>query len=502
MASKLREMVISVDANETRVAVLEDRVLVELYVERGTKSVVGNVYLAKVKDVLPGMEAAFVDVGLKKNAFLHVDEVIDHENGEGPRQIKDLLKAGQDVLVQVVKDPMGTKGARVTTHITLPGRYLVLMPYSDFLGISRRLVDEARERLHAIAEEIKPKNMGLIVRTAADGVSSEDLKADLKFLVRLWRKVQRQVKEAQAPETVYTDMDLALRMVRDDFSNRFQRLVVDDKATQDKITSFLSKTSPALVKRVTFHREKTPLFDKYGITEQMMSALGRKVWLKSGGYLAIDKTEALTAIDVNTGKYVGKSSLEETITRTNLEAAPEIARQLRLRDIGGMIILDFIDMERESDREKVYAALTEALAEDRTKSRVVEISSLGLVEMTRKNVTDGLVEVLTDTCPTCGGLGRVVSDETLRIEAERSVIRLARTHRSQAFLFAVDPKTLDLLLEPGRDRLAEMRKATEKWISLMADPTCKPGEVKLVIEGKVPQVEKHLTMGRAGTFLD
>jgi ribonuclease G len=509
VAAPLKEMAISIDPNETRVAVLENGTLVELYIEREKHSIVGNVYLAKVKDVLPGMEAAFVDIGQKKNAFLFVDEVAPAEEadpvadvevvGEAPaprkRRIQDLLSPGQTIPVQVTKDPMGTKGARVTMHITLPGRFIVLLPGADFLGVSRRLPDDERDRLHEICTPIRPKGVGMIVRTAAEGASAEDLANDIAFLRRLWRKISKSISEAGSTELLYSDMDLALRTVRDDFSAQFTRLIVDDKHAYSKISAFLGKAQPALLKRLVLHKDRQPLFERLGIDTQMATALGRKVWLKSGGYLTIDETEALTAIDVNTGKYVGKRSLEETITKTNLEAAAEIGRQLRLRDIGGIIVLDFIDMEDEKNRQKVFSALTEVLAADRTKTRVVEISQLGLVEMTRKNVAEGLLDVLTDVCPCCGGTGHVPSDDTLRADAERRMRALLVSRRSQAFLFATDPKTAALLADPKNDRVAALRQMTGKFIALVEDHACSAGEVRVVIEGKVPQVEKVMGGG-------
>ncbi|HSK47170.1 MAG TPA: Rne/Rng family ribonuclease, partial [Coriobacteriia bacterium] len=405
MAEITREMLISHDTHETRVAIVEDRRLAELYIERPKRSVVGNVYLGKVRDVLPGMQAAFVDIGLEKNAFLYVDEVVTPEDVPGAprRDIQSVLKPGQQLMVQVLKDPMGTKGARVTTEVTLPGRFLVLMPFSPFIGISRKLEDEERERLERAIEPLVPEGIGVIVRTAATGSSEKELEGDLEFLLRLWKRVQNQAREGLAPEVVYTEMDVALRLVRDAFGEDFRRLVIDDKRLYEKVVSFLRKTAPKLLRRVQLHKEKAPLFDAYGLQRDIDSAVLREVPLPSGGYLTIDKTEALTAIDVNTGSYVGRKSLEDTVVRTNLEAATEAVRQLRLRDIGGIIVIDFIDMEDATNRQAVLARLNAAFERDRTKTRVSDMSRLGLVELTRKNVTDGLYGVLTEPCPTCKG---------------------------------------------------------------------------------------------------
>ena len=489
-----REMLISHDDSETRVAVVEDGQVVELYVERARRSVVGNVYLAVVRDVLPGMQAAFVDIGLEKNAFLYVDEVVAPEGLDAaPRRgIEQMLRPDQQVVVQVLKDPMGTKGARVTAEITLPGRFLVLMPFSDFVGVSRKLPDAERERLHDIVSEAASGGIGLIARTAAAGASAEDLRADLEFLQRLWKRVTQQAADALAPEVIYTEMDLALRFVRDVFSQDFKRMVVDDRATSEKIVAFLKKTSPQLVRRVSAHREKAALFDHFGVSAQIESVLDRVVRLPSGGYIAIDQTEALTAIDVNTGSYTGRTSLEDTIVRTNLEAADEVVRQLRLRDIGGIIVIDFIDMETGADRAIVFDRLNAALQRDRTKTRVSEISRLGLVEMTRKNVTDGLYDVLTDVCPTCRGRGRVLSEETRRITVEREMRQILTRGRSAAFLFGLDPETYAIVNQPGRNVLATLRAETRKQLAIVVDPDCGPAEVRVLIEGKAGSIERAL----------
>lgn len=486
MADVMREMLISHDTSETRVALLEDRELVELYVERPKRSVVGNVYLGKVRDVLPGMQAAFVDIGLEKNAFLYVDEVVAPEGVEGlpKRDIQSLLRPGQQIMVQVLKDPMGTKGARVTTDITLPGRFLVLMPFSEFVGVSRKLPDEERERLHAIIEPHVPPGTGIIVRTVAQGVEEKELVSDLEFLFRLWRRVEHQAHEGLSPEVIYTEMDLALRMIRDVLSDSFRRLYVDDRSLFEKAVSFLKKTSPALVKRVELYGDRTPLFEAYALQPTIDSALKRVVVLPSGGHITIDRMEALTAIDVNTGRFVGKRSLEDTIYRTNLEAAEEVVRQLRLRDIGGIIVVDFIDMEDASHKAQLLARFNACLERDRTKTRVTEISRLGLVEMTRKNVTEGLYGTFTEPCPCCSGEGRVLSRATRRIAAERRMREILASGRSGAYLFALNPETYELVMEPGRNTLATLRSQTGKQISIVAEADVEPTEVRVLIEGK------------------
>jgi ribonuclease G len=481
-----REMLISHDTNETRVAFIENRELVELYIERPKRSSVGNVYLGKVTDVLPGMQAAFVDIGHEKNAFLYVDEIIIPDGAEDlpRREIQMLVRVGQQIMVQVIKDAMGTKGARVTTDISLPGRFLVLMPFSDFVGVSKKLPDEERDRLHEIVSRYAPEGVGVIVRTVAQGASERDLSSDLEFLLRLWKRVNHQATEALAPEVIYTEMDLALRLVRDVFSEEFRRLVIDDRMTFEKVTSFLKKTSPQLVRNVQLYKDKVALFDQYGLQSTIDGALRRTVALGSGGYLTVDKTEALTAIDVNTGRFVGKRNLEETILKTNLEAAEEVVRQLRLRDIGGIIIVDFIDMEESASKSALMDRLTRALERDRTKTRVSEISRLGLVEITRKNVTDGLYGVLTEACPTCGGEGRVVSRTTRRIAVERRMREILRNGKSNAYLFGLAPTTFDLVSAPGLNVAATLRAETGKQVSIVPDDEAGATEVRILIEGK------------------
>ena len=432
------------------------------------------------------MQAAFVDIGLEKNTFLYVDEVVTPEGLEGlpRRDIQSLLKPGQQIMVQVTKDPMGTKGARVTTEITLPGRFLVLMPFSEFVGVSKKVPDAERERLHAIVSTYVPPKMGVIVRTVAQGATERDLQTDMEFLLRLWKRVNHQSTEALAPEVIYTEMDLALRLVRDVFAEEFRRLVIDDKSTFEKVVSFMKKTSPELLRKVQLYKDKTSLFETYDLQSSIDSALRRTVALPSGGYLTIDKTEALTAVDVNTGKFVGKKSLEETILRTNLEAADETVRQLRLRDIGGIIVVDFIDMEDSSHKTMLLDRLSTALDRDRTRTRMSDVSRLGLVEITRKNVTDGLYGVLTEPCQCCGGEGRVVSRTTRRIAVERRMREILRTGKSNAYLFGLNPQTYELVTAPGLNTAASLRAETGRQVSIVADEEAGPTEVRILIEGR------------------
>ncbi|MCL6473414.1 MAG: Rne/Rng family ribonuclease [Firmicutes bacterium] len=491
-----RELMVSVDDFETRAAVLEDRELVEIYLERReAPSIVGNIYLGRVKDILPGMQAAFIDIGIERNAFLYVEEIIFQKGSElePAPPIQHLLKPGQDILVQVIKEPMDSKGARVTTQITLPGRYLVLLPYSDFVGASRRLPDEERHRLKEICEQIKPRGKGLIARTAAEGADLADLRADVKRLLLYWRKISRRVRESTPVQLIYQEPQLALRIVRDLFSSDFKRLVIDSENEYKEIIEFLKSTEPDLAKRVEYYTERLPLFDKYNINQDIENATKRKVWLRSGGYISIDHTEALTAIDVNTGKYVGKTTLEQTIFRTNLEAAEEIVRQLRLRDIGGIIVIDFIDMQDPANREEVSRVLSEALASDRTKNRVIEISKLGLVEMTRKNVSQGLLEFQAETCPCCHGLGVILSEATVGIQNYRQIKKIVATHISQSFIFKINPRGKSFLEQKGKLEGNVLYLDWGKKAYLIFDDTVPAGKPEMVEEGTEAEIERSLS---------
>ncbi len=406
-------MVITEHGERDQIAVLEERDLVQHYVTRqGARSMVGNVYLGRVQNVLPGMEAAFVDVGRGRNAVLYAGEVnwsVEDLEGAPPR-IEHVLKSGQSVLVQVTKDPIGGKGARLTAQISLPGRYLVMAPDSNVTGISRRLPDAERRRLKPIYRKIKPDAHGLIVRTAAEGASEEELTGDLERLVREWTAIEKHAKRAKAPAVLYEEPELTLRAVRDLFTDEeYRELVTDSPRIFELITDYLRDIAPDLLAKVRLHQGPLPAFEEFHIVEQIHKGLDRKVWLPSGGYLIIDRTEALTVVDVNTGKSVGRTNLEETVVNTNVEAAREIARQLRLRDIGGMIVIDFIDMLLEQNKSKVIDAMKEALAQDKSRSQVFDISPLGLLEVTRKRVSGGLLDAFSETCPTCEGRGVLIT---------------------------------------------------------------------------------------------
>src|SRR5438067_828774 len=470
-----RELVISVDVSEQRVAVLEDDKVAEAYLERPERrSIAGNIYKGRVENVLPGMEASFIEIGLEKNGFLYVDEIVtpELEGRRRDRKITDLVSRGQEVLVQAVKDPMKSKGARLTTEISLPGRFLVYVPSGEGLGVSRRLEDPERARLRDILKAIELPKGGIIVRTAAEGASAEDIEADLLFLTRLWKAIQHRAKEMAAPNLVYQEAELPLRVVRDLFTEDFERAVVDDERTHRRIVGYLKKTSPHMVERVERYRNKEPLLEAYGVEAEIRSTLSRRVDLPSGGYLVFDYAEAFTVIDVNTGRFVGSrgkgagARLEDTITKNNLEAVKEVVRQLRLRDIGGIIVIDFIDMANPKNRATVEEALKTELERDRTKTYVVEISPLGLVEMTRQNVTDGPREILTRKCPVCEGDGIVVSDASVAIDIERKLRGLAARSRHKAFKVAVNDHVADVLIGSGASRLTEIETHARRRLVL------------------------------------
>jgi ribonuclease G len=493
LPSAKRELLVSVDVGEQRVAVLEDDRVAEVYLERpDRRSIAGNIYLGQVDNVLPGMEAAFVEIGLEKNGFLYVDEIVgpELEKGHG-RRIQDLISRGQTILVQAVKDPMKTKGARLTTQISLPGRFVVFVPQGEGLGVSRRLEDDERARLKDILKKLNVKEGGVIVRTAAEGASEEDIERDLVFLQRLWKSIEAKAKTASAPELIYQEAELPLRVTRDLFTGDFERALVDNDQAFKRITGYLKKTSPHMVERVIRYREKAPLMEAFGVEGEIKSTLSRRVDLPSGGYLVFDYAEAFTVIDVNTGRFVGsrgKSAggrLEDTITKNNLEAVKEVVRQLRLRDIGGIIVIDFIDMANPRNRKTVEDALREELERDRTKTYVVEISPLGLVEMTRQNVTEGPREVMTRKCPTCGGDGIVLSEASAAIDMERRLRTLVAGSRSQAYRVELAAPIASALVGPGARRLIELEALTKRRFFLEGKPDMHLDHFVVLAEGKL-----------------
>ncbi len=424
-------MCVHVQESATQLAVLEGLALTEHYVSRrqdDTNQIDGNIYIGRVQNVLPGMEAAFVDIGTPKNAVLYRGDVrYDRDdllpaNGQssgGPHQssarIEDLLRPGQSILCQVTKNPIGAKGGRLTQEVSIPGRFVVLIPGSDSYGISKRLPDEERKRLRRILDEVRPPGHGIIVRTAAEGASADELRRDMTSLLELWEKIDKAAKRTQTPTLLHCEPEMAVRIIREEFNANYRGVVIDDRGLYEEVRAYVATISPELADRVEYYdtdEDPLPIFERFHVHEQLHKALDRKVWLQSGGSLIIERTEALTVIDVNTGKNVGTSNLEETVYRNNLEAAEEIARQLRLRDIGGIIVIDFIDMENERNRADVMRAFRDALARDKTRTQAFDISELGLVQMTRKRISEGLVEAFSSTCPTCNGRG-IVLDEGL-----------------------------------------------------------------------------------------
>jgi len=416
---------VHVKPHVTQIAMLEGRTLVEHYVSRAsdeTSQIDGNVYRGRVQNVLPGMEAAFVDIGIPKNAVLYRGDVhYDRDDIEGgpagsqPR-IEEVLRPGQSILCQVTKNPIGAKGARLTQEVSLPGRFAVLVPNSSAFGISKRLGDNERRRLRRIIDDVRPAGHGLIVRTAAEGATAEELRRDVEGLVEQWKRIEAEAATSDQPRLLYREPALAVRILREELNNEYRAVVIDDVALYEQVRDYVATVSPELAERVEYYDpdvEPLPIFERFHVHEQLHKALDRKVWLPSGGSLIIERTEALTVIDVNTGKNVGKTNLEETVYRNNLEAAEEVARQLRLRDIGGIIVIDFIDMEVRDNREKVSSALRAALARDKTRTQVFDISELGLVEMTRKRISEGLLESLSTVCEVCNGRGIVLDQSVL-----------------------------------------------------------------------------------------
>jgi ribonuclease G len=532
-------VLVSVDRGETRVALLESSgtaastrkpaaggsgrrrrkpsgrsagwQVAELYLERrGNRSIVGNIYKGRVDNVLAGLEAAFVDIGLEKNGFLHVDEIVlpgveaprrGRGSGGSGRQITDMLKPGQEIVVQVVKDPLKSKGARLSMDLTIAGRYMVYAPYGEGVGVSRRLDDGERDRLRKEAAKLDLRGGGAIIRTAAQGGKRADLERELLYLFKLNEVLQKRVAETPAPALVFQEADLSVRVVRDIFSASFERAIVDDAKQHHRLVSFFSRTAPELVDQVELWEEETPLFDAFGVEDVLESTLSRRVDLPSGGYLMIDYAEALTVIDVNSGSFIGRGKgarLEDTITKTNLEAADEVVRQLRLRDIGGIIVIDFIDMARARNRDAVLKTLRKALDEDRTKTFVVEISPLGLVEMTRQNVTDGVREIMTRPCPTCDGEGVIKSEETIAIEFERQMRDLAGELAAEAVLLQMNPRVSAEFTGNDARVLRQIEEETGKVFVFEGSEGLPLEHFSVLLEGSREEIIERAVPFRAG----
>ncbi|HET7053133.1 MAG TPA: Rne/Rng family ribonuclease [Solirubrobacterales bacterium] len=509
-----KTILVSADRGETRVAVLEakskggKRNVAELYIERrGRRSIVGNIYKGKVDNVLAGMEAAFVDIGLERNGFLHVDEIVLPNGEQAPkrgrgsgRKITELIKSGQEILVQVVKDPLKSKGARLSMNLSIAGRYLVYAPQGSGVGVSRRLSTSERDRLRKMVDRTYEGPGGLIVRTAAHGAKKSDFVREVGYLHKLYDVLERRSDKIKAPGLVFQEQDLPVRVLRDVFLSDFERAVIDSPKQLERVTGFFQRTAPELVGKVEPYEGTKPLLEKWGIDKEIESTLVRRVDLPSGGYLIIDYTEALTVIDVNSGSFTGrgKGGLEETITKVNTEAAEETVRQLRLRDIGGIIVIDFIDMARAKNRDKVLKTLRKALDADKSKSYVVEVSPLGLVEMTRQNITDGVREILTAPCPTCNGEGVVLSAETVALDGLRQMREMASDHAdAEAFLLRVNPKVAAELIEPDSG-LAELEEETGRQFHFEGGDALAIGTFTLVEAGSRAEIEERALPFKVG----
>ncbi|HEX6039954.1 Rne/Rng family ribonuclease [Longimicrobium sp.] len=509
-----REILMNTTARETRVAILEDDVLVELMVDRPDAArMVGDVYKGRVEAVLPGIQAAFVDIGTEKAAFLHVSDVALDDDDDEPDEpgapddadetpeaaanggggggrrgrkvypaIQDVLKKGQDLLVQVSKEPISTKGPRVTANISLPGRFLVYMPGSSHVGVSRKIEDrEERTRLRTLAREVLPeKSGGIIVRTVSEDLTRETFERELRSLMSTWGQIQKKAKKSRAPAAVHREAKLTAGIIRDLFSQKVDSLTVDSRNVYDEIVAYLEQVDPSLVERVHLYSDSKPLFDAYDLEREIRDAFQRRVNLPSGGYIIMEPTEALVSIDVNTGRYTGKKDPEKTILKTNVDAAREIARQLRLRDVGGIIVCDFIDMETKANRDKVLQELRQHLSRDRARTKAFQVSELGLIEMTRQRVRPSLYHTQTEPCPTCDGTGRIFTPETVVRRIERALRRAGADGKDRQITVRVHPEVALFIIEQEPKFLKELEKSLKLQLALRDDPLMQPDEIRLV----------------------
>ncbi|MEO7718556.1 MAG: Rne/Rng family ribonuclease [Capsulimonas sp.] len=507
-----KEIIVNVGHRETRIAVLDEKLLVELHVEREQR-VVGNLYKAKVDNVLQGMDAAFVEIGLERNAFLYVADILPEDDEEGGGRfrgrdrrdlhIKDLVQRGDQLLVQVVKGPRGTKGSRVSTRVSLPGRFLVLMPEANNLGVSRK-IDESKERdrLKKIVQSFREPGFGVIVRTEAEGRGAAELRQDYLMLTETWREVQAKSKSTQAPALIHQDMGLVYKILRDAFGSDIGRLVIDSPTDYAQAHEIISRISPDLQDRIELYDGEKPIFEFFKIEDDIERLLRRKVPLKSGGSLIIDQTEALVSIDVNSGKFTGTTGLADTILKTNLEATEEIARQLRLRDLGGMIILDFIDMDSPRDKKTVMDAFVKALKDDRSRTKISSISALGLIEMTRKRTGETVDTAMTEICPYCHGLGRVDSAETVSLSVERELRRLAATTQSEAFVVTTHPDVAAHLVGAQGEDLEMLERQLRRSIYVRSGPSWHHVEKYDIDQTSIQKVEQTLAVPRRGQTVE
>jgi ribonuclease G len=501
------EIIVNCSLRETRIAVIEDQQLMEYRVEREER-VVGSIFKGIVQNVLPGMDAAFVDIGLERNAFLYVADILPDESTDNSpaslkrselrrRKIKDLLRPGQELMVQVTKGPRGTKGARVTTRIALPGRYVVLMPEGAQVGVSRKIEDKSeRERLRRLGDQIQPPGFGLILRTECEARTADELRNDVAVLKQIWAQVLDQAKRQRAPACVHRDQTLLYRTIRDVFGEEINKMVIDDPEEYEKVHLVAKVVAPKLRDRIFLYDRETPIFDHYQIEKELDRLLQHKVYLKSGCYLVVDETEALTAIDINTGKMVGGSSLNETILKANLEAADEVCRQLRLRDMGGIIVIDFIDMEPAEDRKQLLSYFSAKLERDRARTRVGRVSSLGLVEITRKRTGESVTEALTDLCPSCQGRGRIASKDTVSLWIERDMRR--RLHEAgNAFLVECHPAVIETLIGADGESVEDLEHEMNRGLYLRASFDV-PFEQYAIKSGTIEEFDRtHMGYRRA-----
>jgi ribonuclease G len=506
-----REILISATPQETRVAILEDDILVEFMVDRpDAERIVGDIYLGQVEAVLPGIQAAFVDIGTDKAAFLHVSDVArdatdddDEDDDEATRKsrryppIQELIQKGERLIVQVSKEPIGTKGPRVTTQVSLPGRFLVYMPYSNHIGVSRKIEDrEERQRLRALAKEVVPEGSGgVIIRTVGEELTREIFEREFKTLLKTWQKIQRRARGARPPALVHREAKLTSGIIRDVFTEKVDALVIDSKEVFNEVKQYLLGVDPELMNRVHLYTEAVPLFDKYGVEDAIREAFQRRVDLPSGGYIIIEPTEALVSIDVNTGRYTGKKDPEQTILKTNLDAAREIARQLRLRDVGGIIVCDFIDMESKANQDRVLQELRTYLNRDRARTRAFQVSELGLVEMTRQRVRPSLFQTLTEACSHCGGTGRVFTPETVVRRIERAVRRVAADSAEKDVLIRVHPQVALHILEEEPNFLKRLEKAHRIGLDIRDDPLMRQDEFRLLAGPAARDVTAKYALG-------
>jgi ribonuclease G len=499
MQYKGKQVIIDSGLSEERVAILENNKLVEIHIERlEDRKIIGNIYKGKVMNVLPGIEAAFIDIGIDRNAFLHLndlDQSFGNQNGKSA-EVKEMIKIGQEIDVQVVKEAIIPKGARVTTNISLPGRYLVLMPNNNGIAVSRRIEqEEEKERLKKILQKNKKNKFGFIVRTAGVGKDESDFIPDMDLLIRLWNKIQRRSRRVEAPMLLHEDLNLTYRVIRDLFTEDIDEFVVNSKKEYQEIINFLDTLLLLDLKpRVSYYDGDKPIFEEYNIEKEINRALEKKVWLKCGGYLVFDEVEALTVIDVNTGKYVGGKKMKNTILKTNLQAAEEIARQLRLRDIGGIIVIDFIDMDNKEDQEKVIKKLEEALKKDKTKSNIVQTTELGLVEMTRKRSKRDLDSLLRTSCPYCSGNGRILSAETVSNQVIHKLEDLSKHSKAEAILLGVHPKVEEELSASKMMLIKQLERDYHKAIYIKVLNDIHLEKIKVIAVGRKKEVKKMVKM--------